>query len=93
MFKPRKVQELEATLAQQEKNFSARLKKQHSQIQKVNDSVELSKAGLQTADKWQAAFWHKRLERIQPSTVLRARRFALTLEPPLLHYCAPVRLA
>ena len=52
MFKPRKVQELEATLAQQEKNFSARLKKQHSQIQKVNDSVELSKAGLQTADKW-----------------------------------------
>jgi len=46
----RKVQELEARLAQQERNFSARLKEEDAKIQKVSDSIQLSKATSQTAD-------------------------------------------
>jgi len=46
----RKVQELEARLAQQERNFSARLNEEDAKIQKVSDSIQLSKATPQTAD-------------------------------------------
>ena len=46
----RKVQELEARLAQQERNFSARLNEEDARIQKVSDSIQLSKATPQTAD-------------------------------------------
>jgi len=46
----RKVQELEARLAQQERSFSARLKEEDARIQKVSDSIQLSKATPQTAD-------------------------------------------
>ena len=46
----RKVQELEARLAQQERNFSVRLKEEDAKIQKVSDSIQLSKAMPQTAD-------------------------------------------
>jgi len=46
----RKVQELEARLAQQERTFSARLKEEDAKIQKVSDSIQLSKATSQTAD-------------------------------------------
>jgi hypothetical protein len=46
----RKVQELEARLAQQERNFTVRLKEEDAKIQKVSDSIELSKAMPQTAD-------------------------------------------
>jgi hypothetical protein len=46
----RKVQELEARLAQQERNFSARLKEEDAKIQNVSDSIQLSKATPQTAD-------------------------------------------
>ena len=43
----RKVEELEAKLAQQEKDFTARLKEQDAKIQKVSDEVELSKPAPQ----------------------------------------------
>ena len=39
----RKVEKLEAKLANQEKDFTARLKEQDAKIQQVNDKVELSK--------------------------------------------------
>ena len=39
----RKVDELEARLAQQQKDFTARLREQDAKIQEVNDKVELSK--------------------------------------------------
>src|SRR5205807_271877 len=39
----KKVEELEAKLTQQQKEFTARLKEQDAKIQKVNDEVELSK--------------------------------------------------
>jgi predicted ribosome quality control (RQC) complex YloA/Tae2 family protein len=45
-----KVQELEAALARLENNFAARLKEQDAKIQKVSDSIELTKAAPQTAD-------------------------------------------
>ena len=46
----RRAQELEARLAQQERTFSARLKEEDAKIQKVSDSIQLSKATPQTAD-------------------------------------------
>jgi hypothetical protein len=45
-----KVEELEAKLAQQQKDFTARLKEQDSRIQKVNDKVELSKPEPRTVE-------------------------------------------
>ena len=39
----RKVEQLEAKLAKQERDFTARLKEQDAKIQQVNDKVELSK--------------------------------------------------
>ena len=39
----RKVQELEAKLVKQEKDFAARLKEQDLKIQQVNDKLEMSK--------------------------------------------------
>jgi hypothetical protein len=44
----RKVEELEAKLAKQEKDFTARLKEQDAKIQQVNDKFELSKPAPQT---------------------------------------------
>jgi trimeric autotransporter adhesin len=44
----KKVQELEAKLVQQEKDFAARLKQLDSKIQTVNDKVELSKPAART---------------------------------------------
>jgi hypothetical protein len=44
----RKVQELEAKLAKQEKDFTARLKEQDAKIQQVNDKFELTKPALRT---------------------------------------------
>ena len=44
----RKVEELEAKLANQEKDFTARLKKQDAKIQQVNDKLELSKPAPHT---------------------------------------------
>src|SRR5205814_2286083 len=46
----RKVEELEAKLAQQQKHFTARFKEQDTKIQKVSDQVELSKPGPRTVD-------------------------------------------
>ena len=45
-----KVQELEAKLAQQQKDFTARLKEQDAKIQGVNDKLELSKPAPRTVD-------------------------------------------
>jgi hypothetical protein len=42
-----KVEELQAKLAQQQKDSTARLKEQDSKIQKVSDKVEMSKAAPQ----------------------------------------------
>jgi hypothetical protein len=47
----RKVEELEAKLAKQEKDFTARLKEQDAKIQQVNDKFELSKPAPHTALK------------------------------------------
>jgi hypothetical protein len=44
----RKVQELEARLAQQQRDFTARLKEQDAKIDKVNARVELSRPVPQT---------------------------------------------
>ena len=44
----RKVEELEAKLAKQEKDFTAPLKQQDAKIQQVNDKLELSKPAPQT---------------------------------------------
>ena len=44
----RKVEELEAKLAKQEKDFTARLNEQDAKIQQVNDKFELSKPALRT---------------------------------------------
>ncbi len=44
----RKVEELEAKLANQEKDFTARLKEQDAKIQQVNDKLELSKPAPHT---------------------------------------------
>ena len=44
----RKVEKLEAKLAKQEKDFTARLKEQDAKIQQVNDKVELSKPAPRT---------------------------------------------
>jgi hypothetical protein len=44
----RKVEKLEAKLAQQQKDFNARLKEQDAKIQHVSDSMGLSKPVLQT---------------------------------------------
>jgi len=44
----RKVDELEAKLAKQEKDFTARLKEQDAKIQQVNDKLELSKPAPRT---------------------------------------------
>jgi predicted ribosome quality control (RQC) complex YloA/Tae2 family protein len=49
----RKVEELEAKLAKQEKDFTARLKEQDAKIQQVNDKLELSKPALRTVLKKQ----------------------------------------
>src|SRR5262249_49807385 len=46
----KKVQELEAKLSQQEKNFAARLKQLDSKIQAVNNKVELSKPAPRTVE-------------------------------------------
>jgi hypothetical protein len=43
-----KVEELEAKLAKQEKDFNARLKELDAKIQHVNDKVELSKPAPRT---------------------------------------------
>jgi hypothetical protein len=45
----RKVQELEATIARQQKDFAARLKEQDAKIQRVSDQVELGKSAPQMA--------------------------------------------
>ena len=44
----RKVQGLEAKLAKQEKNFTARLQEQDAKIQQVSAQLELNKAAPQT---------------------------------------------
>jgi predicted ribosome quality control (RQC) complex YloA/Tae2 family protein len=44
----RKVEELEAKLAQQQKEFTARLEEQDAKIQKVNEKVELNKPAPRT---------------------------------------------
>jgi len=44
----RKVEKLEAKLAKQEKDFTARLKEQDAKIQQVNDKIELSKPAPRT---------------------------------------------
>jgi trimeric autotransporter adhesin len=44
----RKVEELEAKLANKEKDFTARLKEQDAKIQQVNDKLELSKPAPHT---------------------------------------------
>ena len=44
----RKVEQLEAKLAKQERDFTARLKEQDAKIQQVNDKVELSKLAPRT---------------------------------------------
>jgi hypothetical protein len=44
----RKVEELEAIVAQQQKDFAARLKEQDSKIQKVSAQLEVSKPAPQT---------------------------------------------
>ena len=49
----RKVEELEARLAQQEKDFAARLKEQDTKIQQVSDKMELSKAAPRTVENQQ----------------------------------------
>jgi hypothetical protein len=46
----RKVEELEAKLAQQQKEFTARLKEQDSKIQNVSDKVELGKPAPRTVE-------------------------------------------
>ena len=46
----KKVEELEAKLAQQQKDFTARLKEQDSKIQNVSDKVELSKPAPRTVE-------------------------------------------
>jgi hypothetical protein len=46
----RKVEELEAKLARQQKDFTARLKEQDSKIQSVSDRVELNKPAPRTVD-------------------------------------------
>jgi hypothetical protein len=46
----RKVEELEAKLALQEKNFAARLKELDTKIQTVNDKVELTKPAPRTVE-------------------------------------------
>jgi hypothetical protein len=46
----KKVQELEAKLAQQEKDFAGRLKQLDSKIQAVNDKVELTKPAPRTVE-------------------------------------------
>jgi hypothetical protein len=46
----RKVQELESKLAQQQKDFTARLEEQDAKIQQVNDRVELSEPSPRTVD-------------------------------------------
>src|SRR5207245_162154 len=43
----KKVEQLEAKLAQQQKDFTERLKEQDAKIQKVSDRVELSKPAPQ----------------------------------------------
>jgi hypothetical protein len=45
-----KVQELEAKLAQQQKDFTAHLEEQDAKIQQVNDRVELSEPSPRTVD-------------------------------------------
>ena len=44
----RKIQELEARLVQQEKDFTARLKEQDAKIQQVSNKMELNKAAPRT---------------------------------------------
>jgi hypothetical protein len=44
----RQVEKLEAKLAKQEKDFTARLNEQDAKIQQVNDRLELSKPAPQT---------------------------------------------
>ena len=46
----RKVEELEAKLAHQQKDFTARLEEQDAKIQKVSDQVELNKPAPRTVD-------------------------------------------
>ena len=46
----RKVEELEATIAQQHKDFEAAVAELKGQIQKVSAQLEVSKAALQVAD-------------------------------------------
>jgi hypothetical protein len=46
----RKVEQLEARVAQQEKDFAARLKEQDAKIQQVSDKVELSKPTSRTVN-------------------------------------------
>ena len=46
----RKVQKLEATVAQQQKDFTARFKQLDSKIQTVNDKVELGKPAPRTVE-------------------------------------------
>jgi hypothetical protein len=46
----KKVEELEAKLVQQEKDFTAHLNEQDAKIQKVNDKVELSKPEPRTVE-------------------------------------------
>jgi hypothetical protein len=46
----KKVEELERKLAQQQKDFTARLKEQDAKIQQVNDKVELRKPEPRTVD-------------------------------------------
>ena len=46
----RKVEKLEATIVQQQKDFIARLEEQASQIQKVSAQLELSKPAPRTVN-------------------------------------------
>ena len=54
----RKVEELEAKLAQQQKDFTARLEEQDAKIQNVNDQVELGKPAPRTVDNNQVGAVH-----------------------------------